>query len=66
MRLDFTTLIIVSMGAFFFWTLSGYKGTFNNYMSRYYEADSKYEKNYWTGLALLAVLSITVFGFVSD
>jgi hypothetical protein len=49
MRLDLPTLIIVSTGAFFYWTMSGFNGTFNDYMSRYYDTDDKYDKNFWTG-----------------
>ena len=60
MRLS--TLVIVSTGAFFYWTLSGYKGKFNDYMSRYYDTDTKYNKNYWTGLGLLAFLVTIILG----
>lgn len=65
MRLHPKTLIIVATGAFFYWTLSGYKGSFNDYMSRYYDDDNKYDRNYWTGLAILLVVSIVVFKIAS-
>ena len=65
MRADLTTLIIVSMGAFFYWTLSGFKGTFNDYMSRYYDADTKYDRNYLTGLGLLFLVVVITVGVVS-
>jgi hypothetical protein len=64
MRLDLPTLIIVSTGAFFYWTMSGFNGTFNDYMSRYYDTDNKYDKNFWTGLGLFVVLAIIVYGVV--
>lgn len=65
MRANVTTFIIVSAGAFFYWTLSGYKGSFNDYMSNHYDTDKKYDKNYWTGLGLLSVIVITILGIVS-
>jgi hypothetical protein len=52
--------IAVSIGAFFFWMLSGFKGSFNDFMSRYYDQDNKYEKNYWTGLALLVFIIVNI------
>lgn len=63
-RLDLTTLLIVSTGAFVYWTLSGYKGKFNDHMSRYYDSDTKYDKNYITGLGVLVVLAIIIFAMV--
>ena len=60
-----TRLIIVSIGAFVNWMLSGFKGTFNDQMSRYYDYDSKYDKNYWTGLAVVIVIGIVIIGIVS-
>lgn len=65
MRLSLLTLIFVSTGAFFYWTLSGYKGSFNDQMSRYYEYNARYEKNYWTGLGLLFLIVIAVLGAVT-
>ena len=35
-RYRFSTLIMVSIGAFILWLLSGFQGTFNERMSRYY------------------------------
>jgi hypothetical protein len=66
MGLDLSKLVFVSTGAFFYWTLSGFKGTFNDYMSRYHDTDAKYFKNYWTGLALVAILMIIILGVFSD
>jgi hypothetical protein len=57
--------VIVSTGAFFYWMLSGFKGTFNDYMSRYYEDDNKYDKNYWTGLALLVIIIVNIIVIAS-
>jgi hypothetical protein len=65
MKLNLTTLIIVSTGAFFYWSVSGYRGTFNDRMSRYYDAGTRYEKNYWTGLGVLFFIVIIILGIVS-
>jgi len=64
MRLDLLTLVIVSTGAFFYWTMSGYKGTFDDYMSRYNDTDNKYDKNYWAGLGLLTAFAIIVLAII--
>ncbi len=64
MRLNLTSLIIVSTGAFFYWTLSGYKGSFDEHMSRYYDNDNKYDKNYWAGLLLITFIVMTILGIV--
>lgn len=53
MRPTLSNLIIVGTGAFFYWTTSGYKGKFNDYMSRYYDSDTMSDKNFWTGLVIL-------------
>ena len=66
MRIDLTTLIIVSTGAAFYWILSGFKGTFNDYMSRYYDRDNKYDKNYWTGFALLAFMIMNILAMLAS
>ena len=63
MRLS--TLLFVALGAFFYWTLSGYKGKFDDYMSRYYDSDNKYDKNYFTGLGILALIIISILGIFS-
>ena len=57
--------IAVSIGAFFYWMLSGFKGNFNDFMSRYYGHDDKYEKNYWTGLALLVFVIVNLIVILS-
>lgn len=61
MRLDIKTLVIVSTGAFFYWALTGFKGKFNDRMSRYYDDDAKYYKNFVTGLIVLVVLFLLVY-----
>jgi hypothetical protein len=58
---SFSSLLLVSTGAFLFWTLSGYKGAFNDYMSRYHERDGRYYKNYFTGLAII-IFGIGIIG----
>ena len=63
MRLS--TLLFVAVGAFFYWTLSGYKGKFDDYMSRYYDSDNKYDKNYLTGMGILALIAILIQGIFS-
>ncbi len=55
-RFSIWTLIIVSIGAFIFWLLSGFKGTFDERMSRYYESDKKFDKNYFAGLIFILIL----------
>jgi hypothetical protein len=65
MRLSIPTLIIVSTGAFIRWTMTGFKGTFDNHMSRYHDTDTKYDKNYWTGIIAIVVLVIVVISLTS-
>ena len=65
MRVNVTTLFVVSVGPFFYWTLSGFKGTFDDWMSRYYDTDKKYYKNFLTGLALLAIILSTIITFIT-
>lgn len=65
MRLEFGTLIIVATGAGFYWMLSGFRGTFNDYMSRYYESNSKYDKNFWTGIAVWAFIAVVLHAVLS-
>ena len=63
MRLS--TLLFVSTGAFFYWTLSGFKGNFDDYMSRYHDSDNKYDKNYWTGFGILGLTAIVILSIFS-
>ena len=65
MRLKLTSLVIVSTGAFCYWALSGFKGTFNDHMSRYYDYDTKFDKNYWTGLGLLFFAIAAILGIAT-
>jgi hypothetical protein len=65
MRLQLKTLIIVAIGAFFYWTISGYSGKFNDHMSRYYDRNTKFDKNYWTGVAIIVAVLIVVCGIAS-
>jgi hypothetical protein len=60
-----SSLIFVSTGAFVYWTISGYKGTFDDYMSRFSDTDNKYEKNYWTGAGLITLVTMIILGILS-
>jgi hypothetical protein len=62
---DFPSLLFVSTGAFLFWTLSGCKGAFNDYMSRYHERDWRYYKNFFTGMAIIIFAIGIIGGIVS-
>jgi len=55
-----TTLVLVATGAFFFWILSGFRGSFNQHMSRYTDSDNKYYRNLFTGLIIFVLLLTTV------
>jgi hypothetical protein len=58
MQASFKTLIIVMTGAFFRWMFTGFKGTFNEQMSHHYDNDSKYSRNFWTGIAVFVLLFV--------
>lgn len=64
-RLRFSTLAMVSIGAFIFWLLSGFKGKFNDLMSRYYESDQKFDKNYFVGFAIILIIIASVITIIS-
>jgi glucan phosphoethanolaminetransferase (alkaline phosphatase superfamily) len=54
------TLVLVATGAFLFWTLSGFHGSFNHHMSRYTDSDNKYDRNFFAGLIIFVLLVTTV------
>ena len=58
------TLIIVWTGAVFYWALSGFRGNFDNYMSRYTARDSKYVKNLLTGMVIIVSILTTVTAII--
>jgi len=63
--MNLTTSVIVSVGAFVNWMLNGFKGTFNDQMSRWHEYDSKRDRNYLTGMAVFIVIGIVIIGIAS-
>lgn len=58
---SFLGLVVVATGAFLYWTLSGFKGKFDDYMSRYHDGDVKYFKNLLTGLCILSILFMLIY-----
>jgi hypothetical protein len=64
-RYRFTTLLLVATGAFTLWLLSGFKGKFNDRMSRYYENDNKYDRNFLIGFAIIIFLITSLLRIIS-
>jgi len=56
----FSKFIFVASGAFFYWTLSGYNGKFDDYMSRHSDNDAKYFKNFFTGMTLIGTILVII------
>lgn len=61
MGASFLGLVVIATGAFFYWSLSGFKGKFDDYMSRYHDDDVKYFKNLMTGLCILSILFMLIY-----
>jgi hypothetical protein len=60
MKTTIPTFAIVASGALCHWTLSGFKGSFNEQLSVRAENDSRYCRNFTTGLAISITLLVVV------
>lgn len=57
---DFLRMLLISIGAFMFWAIDLFKGSFNDQMSGPYEYDFKYYRNLFVGLIVLSSLLFLV------
>ena len=57
--------IFVLIGAFFYWSISGFIGKFDDYMSSYKELNRKYDKNFFTGFAIFSFVAIILYKIFS-
>jgi len=65
MKGKIVALALVATGAFYYWLISGFDGSYNNYMSSYSDNDWKYFKNLFTGLLIIVLIGSFVIALVS-
>ncbi|NVN95075.1 MAG: hypothetical protein HXX18_07330 [Bacteroidetes bacterium] len=56
--------IIILTGAFFFWTIKGFKGKFNDEMTGRFDTSFKDVRNFIAGLLILCMIAFLIFNIV--
>ena len=63
MRNIVKSFIFIYTGALFYWALSGFKGSINDFLTGPYEYNSLSEKNYITGVIIIVILVLIGYKF---